>query len=671
MTTWRSTLAWVRRTMHAVLRPRRDADLVEELRAHLAMHVDENLRAGMQPAEARRMAHARLGGVEQIKERVRDTHPLQPIGTLWLDVKLGLRMLRKYWGLTLVGGLAMTLAIGIGAVGFAVFDTFFRGTVPLDEGDRVVAIQTWDDLGYRRADTAWADIERWRDTLRSVEDLGAYQTRRRAFVTDEGVSTVLDVAEMTASGFRLARVAPALGRTLLTSDEAAGAAPVVVIGDALWERWFESDPTVVGQSVRLGGIAHAIVGVMPEGFGFPFNHQLWVPLRLSDGRLGDAGPEGVVFARLTPGVSLPQAQAELAALGLVGPAPPDTELRPRAVPYTFAFTGDFERSDVRLMVGLALVAVALLLVPPCVNIAILVYARTVARQEEFAARFALGASRGRIVVQLFIETLVLAAGASVLALVAANVALEAVGRDLLSDLPGGPPFWMTFPLSPATFLVVGGLALVAATIAGLAPALKATAGQLQLGLRALGDRIRAAETLPGSRSRLAPTQPCLHPEVLFLGEMERELVLDLRIGGPPPAQHAETSPQGTKHGVLFGRSKHPLHRVCQPVPLGVLGRQPASARPGEPVVLGPFALVREGPVGLHPTLCFETVQRGVQRAGLDLEDIVGRRPDVTGDGVAMGATKAQRAENQEVERALEQLDPVGGGHHVDTLRNIS
>ncbi len=211
MSVWDDTVAWCRRVLSSVLRPRRETDLDAEFRAHLAMHAKENRRAGMSPAEARRKARAQLGGGKQIKERVRDNHPLHRLGTVWLDVKLGLRMLRKYWGLTVVGGLAMTLAIGIGAVGFAVFDTFFRGTVPLDEGDRVVALQTWDDVGSRRTDTAWRDIERWRDTLRSVEDLGAHQTRRRALVTDDGVSTVVDVAEMTASGFRLARVAPALG----------------------------------------------------------------------------------------------------------------------------------------------------------------------------------------------------------------------------------------------------------------------------------------------------------------------------------------------------------------------------------------------------------------------------------------------------------------------------
>lgn len=468
-----------------------DQDVAREISAHLELAEEELCREGHSPAEAKRLARARFGQPIQAVESVREQRGFMGPGVFWLDVKLGLRMLRKSWGLTLVGGLAMTVAIGVGVVIFAVFDVFFRGTVPLDEGDRVVAIQTWDELGYRRHDTAIDDLDRWRAQLDAVVEVGAAQTVRRVLVSDGNPTEAVSVAEMSAAGFQLTRVAPELGRPLVESDERESAEAVVVIGHAEWEDRFGSDPAVIGRTLRFGNVTHTIVGVMPEGFAFPMNHRFWTPLRSGAGdMLADADVGGVVFARLAPGATLDRAQAEVSALGLLAEPDPDKRLRGRVVPYTFAFTGNFERQDVRLMISLTLVAVGLLLVPPCVNIAILVYARTVARQEEFAARYALGASRGRIVTQLFIESLVLAVGAAIMALLVADLALLYARDTMLRGLPDGPPFWLDFRISATTVVVAAGLAVVAATIAGIAPALKATGGQMQAGLRALGSRTR-------------------------------------------------------------------------------------------------------------------------------------------------------------------------------------
>jgi len=471
-----------------------DRDFDQELAAHLAMAEEDKVRRGMTREEARRAARVELGGLTQLREASRDARGLPWIDTLWLDLKLGLRMLRKSWGLTLVGGLAMTVVIGTGAVVFAVFDLVFAGSLPLDDGDRVVAIQTWDDRGHRRRDTSMPDFERWRDALRSVEDVGAFRTVERSLArTDGAAGEPVLIAEMTASGFELARVPPLLGRPLVEEDERDAADPVVVIGYDVWQSRFAADPAVIGRTVRLGDTVHTVVGVMPEGFAFPINHRFWTPLKAArSGSLPDGeGETGVVFARLAPGVTLEGAEAELATLGLLPPAvaaESDEELRPRVLPYTFAMAGDLERGDVLWMIRIVLLAVTLLLVPPCANVAILVYARTVTRQEEFAARYALGASRGRIVGQLFIETLLLAAGAAGVALVLARFALRLARASIDQELSGGAPFWMDFTLSVETVLFVAGLAVIAAVIAGLVPALKATGGQMLSGLRALSGR---------------------------------------------------------------------------------------------------------------------------------------------------------------------------------------
>ena len=243
----------------------------------------------------------------------------------------------------------------------------------------------------------------------SVEQVGAYHTVERSLAVAEGPTEPVSIAEMTASGFQLARVPPLLGRPLIEQDEGDGALPVLVIGAEAWRTRFGSDPEIIGRRVRLDDVDHTVVGVMPDDFAFPVNHRFWTPFRAASARsLKDAGREGAIFARLAPGVTLDAAEAELTTIGLM-PRAADSEtvgqLHPRVVRYTAAFYGDFRQWEVRLLLFL----VSLLLIPPCANIAILVYARTVTRQEEFAARSALGASRRRIVGQIFVEVLVLAA----------------------------------------------------------------------------------------------------------------------------------------------------------------------------------------------------------------------------------------------------------------------
>ena len=214
----------------------------------------------------------------------------------------------------------------------------------------------------------------------------------------------------------------------------------------------------------------------------------------------NTGPEGVVFGRLAPGATIARAHAEVSALGILPPALRSAQrgeegpaLRSaqreggRVVPYTFAFTGDFEPGELGLLRSLSSLVLVLLLLPPCANIAILNYARTVTRQQEFAARHALGGSRARIVWQLFIEAFVLSAAAAGVALLVLRV-VSVVVAGRLQNIPGGPPFWMTFGVSYRTLLFVAGLALAGAAVSGLVPALQATGRLARLGAGALAGR---------------------------------------------------------------------------------------------------------------------------------------------------------------------------------------
>ena len=200
------------------------------------MAEEDKVRRGMSPEQARREARLELGGVAQLREAARAARGLPWVETFWLDAKLGLRMLRRSWGLTLVGGLAMAVTIGLGASIFTIWDTFAGTRLPLDEGDRIVAIQPFDKAAQRvHRETPLPDFRRWHETLTSVDHVSAMREIDPAVITRDGAIGSVPAAEMTASGFQLARVQPLLGRPLMEEDEREGAEPVAVIGYQLWQ----------------------------------------------------------------------------------------------------------------------------------------------------------------------------------------------------------------------------------------------------------------------------------------------------------------------------------------------------------------------------------------------------------------------------------------------------
>ena len=242
-------------------------------------------------------------------------YPMMDVGGL--DVKLGLRLMRKSWGLTLVGGVAMALTIGLGTAIFTLWNTATTTTLPLPDGDRIVAIQSADAATQQiHRDSSLPDFRRWREFLRSVTDVSAMRLVERTLITPGGASGPISVAEMTASAFRLARVQPVLGRPLIDDDERGGA-NVVVIGFELWQAGFSSDPAVLGRRLQLDDVDYTVVGVMPEEFAFPVSQRIWIPLRTNPSESSrDQPPDVFVFARLAPGFTLESAQAEVVTLGL-------------------------------------------------------------------------------------------------------------------------------------------------------------------------------------------------------------------------------------------------------------------------------------------------------------------------------------------------------------------
>ena len=397
------------------------------------------------------------------------------LGGFSLDFRLAVRMLAKYPLLTIVAGAGMAFGIAAGIGGFEIRRQFLDPILPLDEGHRIVGIRNWDVRRDRPAASGEADFRAWLEQVQSVEDLGAVALLERN-LTVNGNTEPIGVAEMTASGFQIARVAPLLGRTLVAGDESPSAPPVAVIGHSLWQRRFLGDPRILGRTVRLGVEQTTIVGVMPERFGFPVNHELWIPFRRATiGGAQDARPLHV-FGRLATGVTRDSAQTELTTIGRrMAADDPDTHelLLLQAVPYAHLFA-DPRNYQVGLnlanvfLIGLVLVVAA--------NVALLMFARAASRESEIVVRSALGASRGRIVAQLFVEAVVLSGLSAIVGLAGARFAIGSLLRSREADSGAALPFWISDRLTPSMVAYGVGLTMLGAVIIGVIPALKVVQG---------------------------------------------------------------------------------------------------------------------------------------------------------------------------------------------------
>jgi putative ABC transport system permease protein len=398
------------------------------------------------------------------------------------DYRLGVRMLLKYPGLTLAGGLALAIAIGVGAGWYDVMGQIFAPTIPLPQGDRVVSIETRNALTNQSERRVLRDFLEWRSGLKTIEALGAYRTHRRNLVAGNAPPEPIHVAELTAAAFGTARVSPLFGRGLVDADETGDGPGVVVLGYDVWQRSL-GGRDVLGSAVKLGDTPATVIGVMPKGFGYPFNHDAWMPLPLRGSYEALEGDAISVIGRLAAGVSRQQADAEVRLFGeRTAAALPATHahLRPRVVRLGEGPDDlDIAQLALRNLPALLVLAIA------CLSVGTLIYARTATREGEIAVRSALGASRARIMSQLFVEALVLASVAAPVGLVAADRAL-AWGIESANRAAGGAPFWMTPGLRPSTILYAGVLSAVSAAMLSVLPALKVTRARVLPHLANLG-----------------------------------------------------------------------------------------------------------------------------------------------------------------------------------------
>ena len=522
-----------------IFRPDPRPEVDEELSFHLEQRARDYMARGMDEDAARQAARDRMGDLSPVRSECVELLTAERRAEArrdwmyfsWLDFKLGFRMLLRYPGLTLVGGLAMAFAIWVGAGGFEFIQQMVNPRIPLEQGERIVGLRNWDVSRSGADHRVLHDFVTWRSELRTVEEIGAFRLLQRNLITADGVAEPVKVAEVSASMFPLTRVAPIAGRTLASEDEVPGAAAVAVIGERVAETRFGTAAEAIGKTVQLGSTRVTIVGVMPGRFEFPLAQNTWVPLRLNplEHARGQAPPVRV-FGRLADGTSMDAARAELAALGARTTAEhPDTHehLRAQVIPYTQLFY-QFSGVELAMLMSVNLFLI-LLLALVCANVALLMFARAATRESEIVVRSALGASRTRIVTQLFAEALVLGALAAGIGLSAAGFGLRwllSIARVEMPDLP----FWFSPSLSPTTIAYALGLTLLAAAIAGVLPALKVTRGlQERLRQAAVGSGLQFG----GLWTAVIVTQVALtvaFPVVTFYTQLEAGDVNELQPG---------------------------------------------------------------------------------------------------------------------------------------------
>ena len=450
-------------------------DIEEELRIHVEMETEINIKRGMPPDEARAVALKSFGHPGRNTERGYDIRGGGWLEALWQDLRYGARMLFKQPGFTAIAALTLGLGIGANITIFSVVNAVLLRPLPYPDADRLVFL--WSEApaqNIRERASAYANVADWREQNKSFEDIAASDP---TVVTLTGAAEPEQVMSVRASAnlFPLLGVAPMLGRTF-TADEEQQQARVVVLSHGLWRRRFGASPNVLGQTLEIDGASSQVIGVMPERFRSGKETPIWEPHTLFPDWEAQKAQRGTgswqVVGRLKPQVSLAQAQVEMSAIAqrLEQAFPVANKgLGVNLVPLQLHYTG----SNVRLALWMLFGAVALVLLIACTNVANLMLARGITREREMAIRIALGAGRIRLMRQMLTESALLSLLGGAVGLLIASWGIRAI----LSFSPPNIRNLDSVTIDTRVLAFTTVVALLTSLLFGLAPALKISQAQ--------------------------------------------------------------------------------------------------------------------------------------------------------------------------------------------------
>ena len=502
-----------------------DQRLQEEIAEHLAFQTEENLRAGMSPAEARRQAALKLGSAQAIREHHHDEQSLPLIENLLFDLRYAVRMLLRSPGFSFIAIATMALGIGATTAIYSVIDATLLHPLPYPNPGELIHVE--DDLPGIGAQDVGTSIPEWRD----LESSGIFQSVAVAGhgadvnLTGGAQPERLGFKAVTPNYFSVLGVSAQLGRTFDPHDATPGYNLEVVLSDGLWRKDFGADPRIIGRTLRLDNDDYHVVGVMPRGFrdqGSTSNEQN-VDIWLGAGYSGLPFPppqrtlrlRRAVIARLNPGLSIAAAQGRLdalvASLKKQYPAeyPPQAAWTVHLIPMSESVVGNFSHSLI-LLFG----AVGLVLLISCVNVANLLLARASGRSREIAVRQALGATRTRLIRQLLTESLLL----FLLGGIAGFAILFCTRHFLLQLVPESLPHLNDISINWSVLGFAIAVSVAAGTIFGIAPA------WLMSRIEVMGMLRQEGRGSSGSVGRSRARQ------ILVIGELGLSLVLMVAAG---------------------------------------------------------------------------------------------------------------------------------------------
>ncbi len=471
-------MRWLNRTRSAVRNlangTKQSRDLDEEIRAHVELLAEEKMANGMEPGQARREAKIEAGGIEQVKESVSSNRAGAWLDVLAQDVRFGVRMLLRNPGFTLVAVLALALGIGANTAMFSIVNSVLLRPLPYSQPDRLVKVWTrFTNIGLPQ-DQNWVSPPEFRDITelnKSLTDLAAF-TNVNFNVTTSGTPNRVFGAQVSPSFFTILGVNAERGRVFAKEEGEKGHDNVLLLSHGVWERRFGSDPEITGKQIIANGQSFTVVGVLPAGFDYPNQSEMWSPLSFAPDDLApnNRGNHGLeVIGRLKPGVTLAQARADLDLVG------GEMTRQHGEYPYSkFDFTVTLMAliqdvaGDVQQPLWILMTAVALVLLIACANLAGLLLVRATSREREIAIRIALGAGGRRILRQMITESLLLSLLGGVIGMILAPLALRLLAQSNAVALPRVVGTQIDLPV----LLFTTALSLVTGVLFGILPALQ-------------------------------------------------------------------------------------------------------------------------------------------------------------------------------------------------------